>query len=138
MGCSSSTNSSAATASRTAQLAKRKSKESITSGNLKEDEQNRMKNDALQRHDTEIDFVSQLSAERQALRMVSNGKINRRLSCEDLMEMITSEEYHMINESLKHFQLQKLNMKGIIKEGKKYRKLKPWTVSVIKIYYAQY
>lgn len=87
----------------------------------------KMKEEMLQRHDTEIDILTQLSAERLALREMAAIKIEKKLSCEELRESLTTEEWMELRESVQYQQLQKRYKLKLMKMSL-LEKQRPWQV----------
>ncbi len=109
---------------------KKKSKKALDSVENTEDisdsDLHKMKEEMLQRHDTEIDILTQLSAERLALRQMAAIRIDRKLSCEELRESLSNEEWLSLRESPQYQQLQKqyklkLMKKSLINETKSWQ-----------------
>jgi hypothetical protein len=99
---------------------------------LSDQDLHRMKEEMLQRHDTEIDILAQLSAERTALRQMASGRIEKKLSCEDLLDSLTASERDTLRASPYYHTLQKkyrLNMSKQLLEAHK----KPWMVRLLSL-----
>lgn len=89
---------------------KRKSKKSAKDEDPQEipdSEVHKMREDILQRHDSEVDIIAQISAEREALRMISTVKIERRDSCEDFFDLLSTKELAHLSDSSSHYKQQK-------------------------------
>lgn len=131
MGCTNS--KSSVVGSNQAARSKNRGLNPVQSPNeISEEELHRMKEDALQRHDTEIDILTQLAEERQALKAVSGVRIAKRQSCEDLMESLSAAEYSLLHDQKWQRNLQK---KFHTEKMKKYlyQKCKEWVVSSLPI-----
>ena len=91
-------------------------------------ELNKKKEDILQRHDTEINILHQLSAERATLRAMASVKIERKLSCEDLITYFNNNELESLQENAEHHRIQKQKRTILAKKELKDKK-RPWVVS---------
>ncbi len=128
MGCTSS-KPQVARSTRTAALAAHRNKdEALLKSDVSADELHKMKEDIMQRHDTEIDVLSQIASERQALRSIAGVRIARRLSCEDLMETMKPEDFSRLQDPKFYRYLQKQFRSEKVKESL-VRKSKLWVVS---------
>ena len=111
-------------------MKKKKGPEIINQSTSSESEMNKKKEDILQRHDTEINILHQLSAERATLRAMASVKIERKFSCEDLITFFKSSEIEALHENPQHHKLQK--QKRILLAKKELaEKRRPWVVSFI-------
>lgn len=95
---------------------------------LSEDELHQMKENALQRHDTEIDILTQIAEERRALKAVSTVCIARKQSCEDLLESLTLAELSLVHDQKWYRNLQKQFHSERVKKFLVERR-KEWVVS---------
>lgn len=102
MGC---TNSKPA-ASSAVQHVKKNSKKAYelvdNSHDISDSERHKIKEDIMQRHDTEVDILLQVSAEREALKSVCSVKIERKLSCEDLLDSLSMYDLQDIQDCHHH------------------------------------
>jgi hypothetical protein len=65
---------------------------------MKQSDVNQMKEDLLQRQDSEVNLLSQIAEERQLLKSIAEVTIERRSSCEDLMETLTRAQFAQIHD----------------------------------------
>lgn len=114
MGCSSSTAlplvGSAGACKAAAGGGKRKSKKGAKDEDpqdMSDSDVHKMREDILQRHDSEVDIIAQISAEREALKTISSVKIERKYSCEDLLDAMTRVQVDQLSEDLGHYRVQK-------------------------------
>lgn len=95
---------------------------------LSADELHKMKENALQRHDTEIDILTQIAEERRALKAVSTVCIARKQSCEDLLESLSLAELALVHDQKWYRNLQKQFHSDRVKQFLVERR-KEWVVS---------
>lgn len=134
MGCGSSKPAAGATrANRSNSVRKSKNAtlDLVTDGaEMSDSDLHKMKDDILQRHDTEIDIVGQIAAERLALKNVSFVQISRSLSCEDLMDTLTNEDFTRLHDNVTRYNINRQYHLTKIKQQLSER-TKPWVVSIL-------
>ncbi len=91
-------------------------------------EVNKIRECILQRHDSKVDLVAQISAERDALKTISSVKIERTNSCEDLMNaMNVVDIVELSNMANGHYRVQKELKVALLKQAME-RDCKRWVV----------
>jgi hypothetical protein len=125
MGC---TTSSSTAGRQRSNSSSSKKKKGVDIVDVHPDDSQQMRDDMMQRHDSEVDLTHQFTAEREALKALAAPKINRKLSFEDLMETLSLNDLELLSSSEFSFKLQKehriQNLKSDIKDRKK-----SWVVS---------
>jgi ribosomal protein S25 len=94
------------------------------------DETEKMREDMLQRIDSEVDMSHQFSAEREALKELCANKIIRKLSFEDLLDSFSTHDYEKLAKREYCYQIQKEFRIKTLKQEIKERK-KAWVVSAL-------
>eukprot|EP01031_Cornospumella_fuschlensis_P030596 gene30596-36970_t len=87
----------------------------------------KMREDILQRHDSEVDIIAQISAEREALKAISSVKIERPNSCEDLAALVSQQELHRLCIDGSHFAAQRKARASLLLDALR-NKTKPWVL----------
>lgn len=118
----------AAKAKQLKQKKKAKGPEIINQSSSSDIEMNKKKEDILQRHDTEINILHQLSAERATLRAMASVKIEKKFSCEDLILLFSNAELEALHENPQHYKVQKSKRTALVKKELA-EKRRPWVVS---------
>lgn len=133
MGCTSSTNIHTKNQQPISKV-KKKSKELLEdSHDLDENELHKKKEDILLRHDSEVDIMQQISAERETLKSVCSIKIANRLAYEDFLDSLSASEFVEMLDREKYIKLQKLFMVKAIKQEISH-KVRSWIVRYISIF----
>ncbi|RYG65213.1 hypothetical protein EON64_12395 [archaeon] len=133
MGCNSSSarspNDSSSQPKR--KKAKKASKDSEAQ-DMTDQEVHKMREDILQRHDSEVDIIAQISAEREALKVISSVKIERPSSCEDLATLVPQPELQRLCVDGSHFLAQQKARATLLLTALR-NKTKPWVVSPLSL-----
>jgi hypothetical protein len=113
---------------------KKKSKELLeNSHDLDENELHKKKEDILLRHDSEVDIMQQISAEREALKSICSIKIANRLPYEDFLDSLSANEFVEMLDREKYIKLQKLFMVKAMKQELSHRG-RSWIVRNMSIF----
>jgi hypothetical protein len=133
MGCSSSSSMVANPAETSTKRKKnKKSSKDDDTQDLTDSDVHKMREDLLQRHDSEVDIIAQIAAEREALKIISSRKIERRCSCEDLLDILSADEIRALNDAPNHFQLQRAARAKLLKRDLQLQS-KRWLVSAFSV-----
>jgi len=128
MGCTQSKdihNNSQGRAVTATNKSKKKSKELVeNSHSLDEQELHKKKEDILlQRHDSEVDILQQISVEREVLRSMCAAKINGKITLEDFMDSLSGKDLSGLHDPQSYIRLYKAfllsNMKHDLQMNKK-------------------
>lgn len=132
MGCTSSSSvntpgkpSAKAAAALAAQKKKREAMEVV---DVSPDDSDKIREDLLQRKDSEADLSKTIQEERANLKAMSSKKIIRKLSFEDLVDSLTKDDYEKLSSKDFCFKIQKEFRIRSLKRDLAERK-KSWVVS---------
>lgn len=126
MGCSSSKSSTVA--QRPVKKKSHKAIESIDEEALTEVDLEQMKLERRLRQEQEEQITNQLYAEKEALRKITSRLIERRVSCESLMDALDPHELLEISIDHTAYKAQKISKRNVIKRTQ--TTVKQWMVRV--------
>jgi hypothetical protein len=127
MGCTPSSSSPVAKERPRSTSSSKKKAKGVDLVDVHPDDSEKMRDDMLQRHDSEADITLQLFAEREALKALSGHRIEKRLSFEDLLEALNSHDFENLEDHDYCFALQKEHYNQRLRDDIKNRR-KRWTV----------
>jgi hypothetical protein len=127
MGCTPSSSSPIARERPRSTSSSKKKAKGVDLVDVHPDDSEKMRDDMLQRHDSEADITLQLFAEREALKALSGHRIEKKLSFEDLLEALSSHDFENLEDHDYCFALQKEHYNQRLRDDIKNRR-KRWTV----------
>jgi hypothetical protein len=134
MGCTPSSSSPVARERPRSTSSSKKKAKGVDLVDVHPDDSEKMRDDMLQRHDSEADITLQLFAEREALKALSGHRIEKKLSFEDLLEALSSHDFENLEDHDYCFALQKEHYNQRLRDDIKNR-TKRWTVKASSLSY---